>query len=102
MRKELAVGPVSIALARVVVTAGRPVTLTRRRPRPATNLGLSPVPNPQHLTTEERRMEAYCFKCRSKQEIANPEQVYLKNGRPASRGTCPVCGTKVFRIGKVS
>ena len=47
-------------------------------------------------------MEAYCFKCRSKQEIANPEQVYLKNGRPAARGTCPVCGTRVFRIGKVS
>jgi hypothetical protein len=24
----------------------------------------------------------------------------LKNGRPATQGTCPVCGTKVFRIGK--
>lgn len=47
-------------------------------------------------------MEAYCFKCRSKQEITDAEQVTLKNGRPASRGTCPVCGTKVFRIGKVS
>ncbi len=47
-------------------------------------------------------MEAYCFKCRSKHEISNPEEVVLKNGRPATRGTCPECGTKVFRIGKSS
>jgi hypothetical protein len=45
-------------------------------------------------------MEAYCFKCRGKQEIRNPQQVTLKNGRPATQGVCPVCGTKVFRIGK--
>lgn len=45
-------------------------------------------------------MEAYCFKCRSKKTIKNPVQVRLKNGRPATQGTCPVCGTKVFRIGK--
>lgn len=45
-------------------------------------------------------MEAYCFKCRTKREIKNPSNVTLKNGRPAIQGTCPVCGTKVFRIGK--
>jgi len=44
--------------------------------------------------------QAYCFKCRAKREIRNPQNVTLKNGRPAIRGTCPVCGTKVFRIGK--
>lgn len=45
-------------------------------------------------------MQAYCFKCRMKREIRNPQNVTLKNGRPAVRGTCSVCGTKVFRIGK--
>ena len=45
-------------------------------------------------------MEAYCFKCRTKREIRNPRQVNLKNGRPAIQGLCPLCGTKVFRIGK--
>ncbi len=45
-------------------------------------------------------VEAYCFKCRAKREIRNPQQVKLKNDRPATRGVCPVCGTKVFRIGK--
>ena len=45
-------------------------------------------------------MEAYCFKCRAKREISNPESVTLKNGRSATQGKCPVCVTKVFRIGK--
>ena len=45
-------------------------------------------------------MEAYCMKCRAKREIRNPTQVTLKNGRPATRGECPVCGTKLYRIGK--
>jgi len=44
-------------------------------------------------------MQAYCVKCRAKREIQNPERVTLKNGRPATKGVCPVCGTKVYRIG---
>ena len=47
-------------------------------------------------------MEAYCFKCRSKREIQDPIPVTLKNGRPATQGTCPVCSTKVFRIGRAA
>jgi len=45
-------------------------------------------------------MEAYCMKCRTKREIQSPNQVTLKNGRPATQGTCGTCGTKLFRIGK--
>jgi len=44
-------------------------------------------------------MEAYCVKCRSKREMKDPKKVTLKNGRPATQGICPVCGTKMFRIG---
>ncbi|MEM3670777.1 MAG: DUF5679 domain-containing protein [Thermoprotei archaeon] len=44
-------------------------------------------------------VEAYCVKCRAKREIKGAEKVTLKNGKPAVRGTCPVCGTKLFRIG---
>ena len=48
-------------------------------------------------------MEAYCVKCRKKLTIDNAQQVTLKNGRPATKGTCSVgCGTNVFRIGKSS
>ena len=44
--------------------------------------------------------QAYCFKCREKRDIKDATQVTLKNGRPATRGNCPVCNTRVFRIGK--
>jgi len=27
------------------------------------------------------------------------EQMIMKNGRPATKGTCSVCGTKMFKIG---
>jgi NAD-dependent SIR2 family protein deacetylase len=43
---------------------------------------------------------AYCVKCRKQVEIKNPKQVVFKNKRSATSGTCPKCGTKVFRIGK--
>ncbi|UCD07539.1 MAG: hypothetical protein JSW41_01020 [Candidatus Aenigmatarchaeota archaeon] len=42
---------------------------------------------------------AYCVKCKKKVEIKNPQKVTLKNKNPATKGTCPDCGTKVFRIG---
>ncbi len=45
-------------------------------------------------------MEAYCVKCRAKQEMKYPVKITMKNGRPATQGVCPKCGTKMFRIGK--
>jgi hypothetical protein len=45
-------------------------------------------------------MEAYCVKCKSKKEMAEPKPVTMKNGKPATQGACPTCGTKIFRIGK--
>ncbi len=45
-------------------------------------------------------MQAYCLKCRTKRDMRNPQPVTLENGRPATQGACPVCGTKMYRIGK--
>ena len=47
-------------------------------------------------------MEGYCVKCREKKEIKNAEQTTLKNGRPATKGQCPDCGTTIVKIGKSS
>jgi len=44
--------------------------------------------------------EGYCVKCKSKKEMQDPEEITMKNGRPATKGTCPDCGTKIFKIGK--
>lgn len=45
-------------------------------------------------------MEAYCVKCKQKREILNPEPTFTASGSPASRGTCPVCGSKLYRMGR--
>jgi DNA topoisomerase I len=45
-------------------------------------------------------LEAYCVKCREKREVLNPEADFNSVGTPVTRGICPVCGTKLFRIGK--
>ncbi len=42
----------------------------------------------------------YCVKCRAKREDNNPEKITMKNGKPAMKGVCPTCGTKMFKIGK--
>ncbi|MGB9911377.1 MAG: DUF5679 domain-containing protein [Microgenomates group bacterium] len=44
----------------------------------------------------------YCVKCRAKKEVSDDkvEHVTMKNGKPASKATCPDCGTKMFKIGK--
>lgn len=44
-------------------------------------------------------VEAYCVKCKAKREMKNPQQITMKNGRKATKGECPVCGTKMFKIG---
>ena len=42
--------------------------------------------------------EGYCVKCREKRKF-DGQEVELANGRRAAQGTCPVCGTKIFRNG---
>ncbi len=43
-------------------------------------------------------MQAYCVKCRAKKEMKDTKSIIMKNGRPATQGICPTCGTKMFRI----
>ncbi len=45
-------------------------------------------------------MEGYCLKDKRKVEMKDPHPITMKNGKPATVGTCPVCGTKIYRIGK--
>lgn len=44
--------------------------------------------------------EAYCVKCRAKKTMKDEKAVTMKNGKPATQGVCPDCGTKMFKIGK--
>ncbi|MHB8718012.1 MAG: DUF5679 domain-containing protein [Candidatus Dormibacteria bacterium] len=47
-------------------------------------------------------VSGYCLKCKSPRDIKDPQSITMKNGKPATTGTCPVCGTKIFKIGKAS
>jgi hypothetical protein len=44
-------------------------------------------------------MEAYCLKCREKRDMKDEKPVTMKNGKPATQGKCPVCGTTMYKIG---
>lgn len=44
-------------------------------------------------------LQAYCVKCKTKREIANPQAVFTATGTPGTKGTCSVCGTTLFRMG---
>lgn len=44
-------------------------------------------------------IQVYCVKCREKRDIIEPEAIFTKNGAPALRGKCAVCGTTLFRMG---
>ena len=39
------------------------------------------------------------MKCKTKVEIKDGQKITMKNKKPATKGTCPKCGTKVYRIG---
>lgn len=43
--------------------------------------------------------EGYCVKCKAKKEMKDAVAITMKNGRPATQGICPSCGTKMFKIG---
>jgi DNA topoisomerase-1 len=45
-------------------------------------------------------MEAYCMKCKTKREIQNPQATFNAKASPVTIGTCGVCGTKLYRMGR--
>ena len=47
----------------------------------------------------EETLSGYCMKCRQKQPIQDAQPVYTATGTPGTRGTCPTCGTTIFRMG---
>ena len=58
------------------------------------------VARPEFGSEEARKVNGYCMKCRAERPIDNGKTVTMKNGRPATQGNCPKCGTRMFRLGK--
>jgi len=60
---------------------------------------------PPHQTISNKDgdlVEGYCLKDKRKVEMKDPQPITMKNGKPATVGTCPYCGTKIYKIGKAS
>ena len=49
--------------------------------------------------TATAKTTAYCMKCKTPREMTDAKPITMKNGRPATEGTCPVCSTRMFKIG---
>lgn len=45
-------------------------------------------------------MEAYCMKCKTKREMKDPVAGFNAKSSAVTTGICPVCGTKLYRMGK--
>lgn len=68
----------------------------------ARNVPWRGAPICRHSEEPNVAAEAYCVKCKTKRQIKDAVQITMKNGRPATEGKCPECGTKMFKIGAAS
>jgi len=46
--------------------------------------------------TAEIAISGYCMRCKTKRLIQNAHRETTESGRPAARGTCPICGSNMF------
>jgi len=51
---------------------------------------------------DNEQLIGYCLKCKEKRVIMNPVPEWATNGSPATRGTCPVCGTSIYLRGRTA
>lgn len=52
----------------------------------------------ENTPEQEVKYEGRCMRCKMQKQITNPAIVTMKTGMRAVKGTCAVCGTKIFRI----
>jgi DNA topoisomerase I len=50
--------------------------------------------------SEDQKIEGYCFKCKAKRDMVDPTAEYSAGGSPGTRGTCPVCGGTIYKMGQ--
>jgi hypothetical protein len=56
----------------------------------------STVSAPEASDTSETEISGYCMRCKTKRLIHNAHREITESGRPAARGTCPICGANMF------
>ena|ERR1700674_2011746 len=61
---------------------------------------LAPPAVDEHPPVVARLVEGYCLRDREMVEMVNPQPVALRNGKLATVGVCPRCGTTICKIEK--
>jgi hypothetical protein len=51
---------------------------------------------PQDSAADAEAIVGYCARCKSRRTISDAREETTEGGRRAARGTCPVCGAKMF------
>jgi DNA topoisomerase I len=52
--------------------------------------------------SKDIQLEAYCLKCREHRVMVQPRAEWASNGAAATRGTCPVCGSQLYKRGRTA
>lgn len=61
-------------------------------------MALPETPAGNSQAGNEPAAEAYCVKCKTTRKMLNAETVTVKNGKPALKGKCEVCGTTMMKF----
>jgi hypothetical protein len=68
-----------------------------RQPDPAEAPATPPAADtPEVAEDAEIEISGYCMRCKTKRPIQNAHRETTESGRPAARGTCPICGANMF------
>jgi hypothetical protein len=92
------------ALAAAGLVVARSLLRRRAEPGPGTVGPAAPAPVPVPAEPAPASdaaagsVEGYCMKERKRVQVKHPVRTTTKDGRPAVRGTCPDCGSKIFRF----
>jgi pimeloyl-ACP methyl ester carboxylesterase len=88
--------PATPAASRASISSNSGQASQRESPAPAQS---GPPALDQAPTAQ---VEAYCMKCKVKRPIQGAREITMKNGRIAVHGDCAVCGTQLFRTGRLA
>ena len=90
---------VTVAADRKTIKATGKDVVTEESPAPAQAQQANEIDT--QTAVESREIEVYCARCKKKTVMQNVQEVTTKNGKPAMKGTCSVCGAAQYRAGRL-
>ncbi len=89
--------PAHAGIAKPETRPGQVAAKAARAGRDGMKASATPAPSASAPLTQP--VQAYCVKCKAMREMQGGRAVFMANGSPAAEGTCPECGTRLFKLG---